>query len=507
MVTEISSSSKNNTFERSLKWANIVILLIYFLAMAALIFSKLKGSNIITSFSIITSACSVIPILLSFVLSMKFKNIWMAMFTLFVNFSVYFVFAYNLRENPNAFIIFYGMLMTGTLFQRKDINLFTSILTIIGIIFFTFIVRPAYLPEERFFGVAVLRIVVLLQISMVAWLSSIWNYNAMQTIYNKEQEAKLSGEELKLTLLNAGSATHAISEANMGLLQKENELGKIVEALTKYTESITEGMNVMKSSVSAIGDSGYQISITLNDLNSETTNIKNRITQINNKSEQLNNDVDKSIQNSVRVTKDISIRVASAMEKAAVAERISSMANVITNIAGQTNLLSLNAAIEASRAGEHGKGFAVVADEIRKMAESTTNTSAEIKKVVSDVQTAVKDLQENCKLMLDYMENQVSKDYTLMKEITEQYKGDSELINNLLIKVSSNVNNVSAKILSISNDIEKTKIKTETAASDAETIGVYNQDIIGVSEELNEIAVALSSSIEGLKNITQKFSH
>lgn len=135
-----------------------------------------------------------------------------------------------------------------------------------------------------------------------------------------------------------------------------------------------------------------------------------------------------------------------ALKRAENISRINDLADAILDISEQTNLLSLNAAIESARVGEAGNGFAIVANEIKKLAENSVHTVDEIQSITKDVISSVSELSDSSGQIIQVMDDTVIKDYGKLINTGEQYSKDAEFVNELMTNFSATSQELSAYI-------------------------------------------------------------
>ncbi|QCD52545.1 MCP-domain signal transduction protein [Campylobacter sp. RM16192] len=190
------------------------------------------------------------------------------------------------------------------------------------------------------------------------------------------------------------------------------------------------------------------------------------IIEANNAIEHLSN----KIQSSVEVELDLASRISQLSSDA---EQVKGVLAVINDIADQTNLLALNAAIEAARAGEHGRGFAVVADEVRKLAERTQKSLVEINATINIIVQAISDS-------------------------SEKMNSNSRQIGELTLVADE----VRDKIVFMSNSMQKAIIMSDTRVEDYIKTGDNIKQIIYGMSNINNISSENTKSVEEIANAT-----
>lgn len=345
---------------------------------------------------------------------------------------------------------------------------------------------------------------------------------SIDTFLDKQREfirvVKNTSEELAATSETLASSAQETAGASTEISANITSVGN---AITKQNETLTtvnstfatgiEGLDSLESLIESQAAGVVESSASIEEMVGNISSVFAIVSKMTNEYEELI-----KITNIVKTSQEEVFEQANRMAQQS--ENLTNTNNVISQIASQTNLLAMNAAIEAAHAGEAGKGFAVVADEIRKLAENSSVQSKSIKTELDEIgiviDSVVSATDTSRKKFNDIMEK-VSSTSTLVQEInnamTEQEEASKQILialhqmNDSTSNVQSTSKTVASNLKSVQNESNKLGQISNTVAGSMEEMTAGIIDITNASQNVSDMAGITKDKVERLDKLISTF--
>lgn len=273
------------------------------------------------------------------------------------------------------------------------------------------------------------------------------------------------------------------------------------EDASASTEELSAGMEETAASIISLEEASKSINLAIGDFTDKME--KGAVTsyEISNKADKLSTQFNDARTNTLNIYSSAKEDIKNAVISAKEVDKINILSNAILNISEKTNLLSLNAAIEAARSGEAGRGFAVVAEEIRKLAENSHSAVGEIQTVTQDVTKVVNHLVGNINNLVEFLEQRVIKDYEMMVKAVEEYKMDGSSLNEIISNLSATSEELSATINQMTASMSDVSITIEESTNATTSVAEKNMNIAEAINNMHNIIDKNSEVADKLKDI------
>ena len=340
---------------------------------------------------------------------------------------------------------------------------------------------------------------------------------AITDVADSASKVSSAATQLNSAANDAGQATNQIAttiqQVASGTAQQAESVNKTassVDQMTRAIDSVAKGAQEQAAAANTASIITGQLSSAIEQVAGNAQAVVQQSTAASDAAKQGTTKVQDTLKGMQNIKQRVGISAEKVQEMGSRSDQIGEIVTTIEDIASQTNLLALNAAIEAARAGEAGKGFAVVADEVRKLAERSSTSTKEIGDLIKSIQKTVAEavaaMDEGAKEVergvliaseAGVSLNDILKASEAVNQQAEQAAAAAE-------QMSASANELVAAVDSVSAVVEENTAATEEMAADSSEVTQAIENIAAVSEENSAAVEEVSASAEEMSAQVEK---
>jgi methyl-accepting chemotaxis protein len=348
-----------------------------------------------------------------------------------------------------------------------------------------------------------------------------------------------ASEQLATAASQAGLATTQISKTVQQVAQGTNQqseatsrTAKAMEQMSRAIEGVARGAQEQSNAAASTASLTNQISEMVRQVAGNADAVTRESANAAKAAREGSNTVSSTIDGMRNIQAKVGLSARKVEEMGQRSDQIGTIVETIDDIASQTNLLALNAAIEAARAGEHGKGFAVVADEVRKLAERSSSATKEINGLIRGIQKTVAEAVQAMNEGASEVENGVSmaneagrslnnilsaaeavfaqaeqaaKGTQRMSVLADQMVASADTVSSIIEENTASTEEMSANSAEVVQAIENIAAVSEENSAAAEEVSASTEEMSAQVEEVTASAEELSGTAQELRDLVSQF--